>query len=138
MRKPHDNDTVKADPCDTTDQGDRIVIGITLAEWIWNGDVLEMSKRHHKNVPNDSQYLISLSFIACWARGGVAVFVNGFIYELIDNALWNCLWLTHHLLLQQNVLPVLFYMLFFAVVAKLVMVANLLLASHRIVRCGYF
>lgn len=128
MRKPHNNDTVKADPGDAADQGYRVVVRITLAEWIWNGDVLKMSKRHHQNVPNDI-------LDAFWALGGVAVFVDGFIYELIDDTLWNCLWLTHHLFLQQNVLPVLFHMLFLiTVIAELVMVAHVFLASH----CSYF
>jgi len=128
MRKPHNNDAVKADPGDTADQGHRVVVRITLAKWIWNGDVLKMSKRHHENVPKNI-------LDAFWARGGVAVFVDGFIYELIDDTLWNCLWLTHHLFLQQNVLPVLFHMLFLvAIVAELVMVADVLLASHG----GYF
>ena len=128
MRKPHNNDAVKADPGDTADQGNRVVVRITLTEWIWNGDVLKMSKRHHQNVPNDI-------LDAFWALGGVAVFVDGFIYELIDDTLWNCLGLAHHLFLQQNVLPVLFHVLFLvAVVAKLVVVTNVLIGSH----CGYF
>jgi hypothetical protein len=128
MCKPHNNDAIKANPSNTADQSNGVVVRITLTEWIWNGDVLKMSKRHHENVPNDI-------LDAFWALGGVAVFVDGFIYELIDDTLWNCLWLTHHLFLQQNVLPVLFHVLFLvAVIAKLVVVTNVLIGSH----CGYF
>lgn len=128
MCKPHNNDAIKANPSNTADQSNGVVVRITLTEWIWNGDVLKMSKRHHENVPNDI-------LDAFWALGGVAVFVDGFIYELIDDTLWNCLWLTHHLFLQQNVLPVLFHVLFLvAVVAKLIVVADVLIGSH----CGYF
>lgn len=128
MCKPHNNDAIKANPSNTADQSNRVVVRITLTEWIWNGDVLKMSKRHHQNVPNDI-------LDAFWALGGVAVFVDGFIYELIDDTLWNCLGLAHHLFLQQNVLPVLFHVLFLvAVVAKLVVVTNVLIGSH----CGYF
>ena len=80
-----------------------------------------MSKRHHENVPNDV-------LDAFWALGGVAVFVDGFVYELIDDTLWNCLGLAHHLFLQQNVLPVLFHVLF--LVAVVIEVVNALVDSN--------
>jgi hypothetical protein len=131
MRKPHNNDAIKTDPSDTADQGNRVVVRITLAKWIWNCDVLKMSKRHHENVPNDI-------LDALWTLGGIAVFVDGFIYELIDDTLWNCLWLTHHLFLQEDVLPVLFDVLFLvAVVAELVVVTDVLTLSIGC-QCGYF
>ena len=53
MSEPHNNDAVQTDPNDAANQGNWIVVRISLAQWVWDGNVLDVSKWHHKNVPDD-------------------------------------------------------------------------------------
>lgn len=58
-----------------------------------------MSMRQHKNIPNNI-------LPACRKFNWISVFIDGFIYKLVDYWLWNSLRLTHHFLLQKYFLPI--------------------------------
>jgi len=59
----------------------------------------------------DAEDVVHNGFCSCWNGDLVPIFVNGFVHKLIYDTLWDCLWFTHHFLLQKYLLPIKFLLI---------------------------
>lgn len=107
VSEPNNDESVGYNPNSRTDHGQRVVVVITLAQGRWDREVLGPSQRHEDYV----LYVVS-HFATSRETNRESLFVDGLVNQLVNYALWYTLRLAHHSLLQKDLLPVEFLLLF--------------------------
>jgi len=84
--EPDDHVSIRPNPKDTNEQGQRIIVVISLTKGTWDREILSVSKWHQEKVFQD---IFRCQILATRARDVESLLVDCFIHKLVDDGLWD-------------------------------------------------